>query len=191
MGRIGPLRGPGKLGVDDGSVGAREVQGRPPDPSTVQNREVQTLVMEPLYRTSGTSTRDDVEELARFDVGDRGVKLAPGIGASTLEEHLVESEGTLLEASGHLDERLAVTVDRVADRVPVAADLGDDLGHRACAWRPTRQSRDSPNSWPEFDSLALVEDAGCLKNWGANLPPHKRTAFADERDQIGRARRQV
>jgi hypothetical protein len=44
---------------------------------------------------------------------------------------------------------------------------------------------------PEFDSLARVEDAGCLKNWWGNLSPDTRTAFADEGDETGRGRRQV
>lgn len=112
MERIGHLGGPGHHGVEVGSVGARDVQGCALHPST----EVQTLVMEPLHRASGTLTREEVEELARFDVGDRGGKLAPAIDASPHEEHLVESEGTyFLEASGHVDERLAVTVDRVVE----------------------------------------------------------------------------
>jgi len=45
-------------------------------------------------------------------------------------------------------------------------------------------------AWPEFDSFAPVEDAGCLKNWWGNFSPDKRTAFADEGDEAGRARRQ-
>ena len=56
-----------------------------------------------------------------------------------------------------------------------------------------RQAGDSvPKlAWPEFDSFARVEDAGCLKNWWGNLSPDKRTAFADEGDETGRGRRQV
>ena len=175
MERIGHLGGPGHHGIEDGSVGARDVQGCPLHPST----RVQTLVTEPLHRASGTSTRDEVEELARFDVGDRGVKLAPAIDASPHEEHLVESEGTyVLEASGHVEERLAVTVDPVIERVPVT----DDLGHPACAWRPTRQAGDNPKlAWPEFDSFARVEDASCLKNWLVNLSPNKRGSICRRR----------
>jgi hypothetical protein len=81
-----------------------------------------------------------------------------------------------------VDERLDVTEDRVVvDRVPVTAELGDDFGHRACGWRPTRQAGDGRKSaWPEFDSFARVENSGCRKNWWTNLSPDKRTAFADE-----------
>ena len=90
MERIGHLGGPGHHGVEDGPIGTREIEGCPLDPRA----ELEPLVIEPLRRPAGASTRDDIEELAGSDIHDRGGELLTAITAPTHEEHLVEPERT-------------------------------------------------------------------------------------------------
>jgi len=57
-----------------------------------------------------------------------------------------------------------------------------------------RQVRDSGPKlvWPEFDSFAPIEDAGCLRNRrGDNRSPDRRAAFPGAGGETGPGRGQV
>ena len=123
MERIGHLGGPGHHGVEDGPIGTREIEGCPLDPRA----ELEPLVIEPLRRPAGASTRDDIEELAGSDIRDRGGELLTAITAPSHEEHLVEPERTdVSKAPGMLDQRLAIAHHGVVDGMPITPEL---LGH--------------------------------------------------------------
>src|SRR5271165_6619474 len=158
--RIGHLGGVGQHLVEHRPIGAREIEGAPAHLGSPGL----AFVLEPLRWLLATSTRDDVEELAPFDVGDGGRELLAVKRPPPHEQHLVETERTdLAVTAGLVDQGLAVAEHGVVHRVPVTTEFCGDL---VDASRPATDLFSHPTSRPVGDGHAGTRDAGFLLGEG-------------------------
>ena len=125
---VGDLDRVGEHGVERQPPRTRQVQHGPADGVAPR---VGPLI-QPGTGAGGGAALDHIEQLAGFDVDDRGRPRLGPPAALPGEEHLIEPErGHRADAVGVLDQRGAIGDHGVVDGVPIRAELDGDLVDRA------------------------------------------------------------
>lgn len=125
---VGDLDRVGEHRVEHGAIRRRQIQGRPLDPGAPRLG----LGSEPSARPGAVATFDDVEELPVVHVDDLGRPALPPERAFAGEQGLIEPDrGDRPEPCRVVNERGSVEHHGVHHGVPVAPEIGGDLGDRA------------------------------------------------------------
>ena len=145
MERVGDLGGVGEHRVEHGAIRRRQIQGRPLDARTPRLG----VGSEPTARLAAVTTRDDIEELAAAHVDDLGRPPLPPQRSLAGEQGLIEPDrGDRAKPARVVNQGGSVEHDGVHHCVPIAPEIGGDLGNRAAvatnlerhpARRPGRQ----------------------------------------------------
>ena len=96
-------------------------------------RTIQRAARQTMHTCSRRrATRHNVQQLSAGDVDDLGRPQSVPERSVPAEQHLIEPDRSdVADAVRVIDQRGAVVDDRVHHGVPVATEIGGDLGHRA------------------------------------------------------------